>query len=49
MHLYTISTQIPNVPESLQYAIAVTLLGVVLLVNALSIGLRVYLRTHRKW
>jgi phosphate transport system permease protein len=49
MHLYTISTQIPNVPESLQYAIAVALLGVVLLVNALSIGLRVYLRTHRKW
>ncbi|MED5454339.1 MAG: phosphate ABC transporter permease PstA [Verrucomicrobiota bacterium] len=49
MHLYTISTQIPNVPESLQFAIAVALLGVVLLVNALSIGLRVYLRTHRKW
>ena len=49
MHLYTISTQITNVPESLQYAIAVALLGVVLLVNALSIGLRVYLRTHRKW
>jgi len=49
MHLYTISTQIPNVAESLQFAIAVALLGVVLLVNALSIGLRVYLRTHRKW
>ena len=49
MHLYTISTQIPHVPESLQFAIAVALLGVVLLVNALSISLRVYLRTHRKW
>ena len=49
MHLYTISTQVPNVPDAVPFATAVVLLGVVLLVNALSIGLRIYLRTHRKW
>ena len=49
MHLYTISTQVPNVPDAVPFATAVLLLGVVLLVNALSIGLRIYLRTHRKW
>lgn len=49
MHLYTISTQVPNVPEAVPFATAVVLLGVVLLVNAFSIGLRIFLRTHRKW
>jgi phosphate transport system permease protein len=49
MHLYTISTQVPGVPDAVPFATAVLLLGVVLLVNALSIGLRIYLRTHRKW
>ena len=49
MHLYTISTQVPGVPDAVPFATAVVLLGVVLLVNALSIGLRIYLRTHRKW
>ena len=49
MHLYTISTQVPGVPEAVPFATAVVLLGVVLMVNALSITLRIYLRTHRKW
>tara|TARA_B110000263_G_scaffold7262_1_gene6225 strand:- start:1614 stop:2525 length:912 start_codon:yes stop_codon:yes gene_type:complete len=49
MHLYTISTQVPGVPDAVPFATAVLLLGVVLLVNAFSIGLRIYLRTHRKW
>ena len=49
MHLYTISTQVPGVPEAVPFATAVVLLGVVLMVNALSIALRIYLRTHRKW
>ena len=49
MHIYTISTQVPGVPDAVPFATAVLLLGVVLLVNALSIGLRIYLRTHRKW
>ena len=49
MHLYTISTQVPGVPDAVPFATAVILLGVVLLVNALSIVLRIYIRTHRKW
>jgi phosphate transport system permease protein len=49
MHLFTITTQVPNVPPAVPYGTALVLLGVVLLVNALSISLRVYLRKRRKW
>ncbi|MFQ5638702.1 MAG: phosphate ABC transporter permease PstA [bacterium] len=49
MHLFTISTQVPNVPEALPYGTAVVLLGTVLLVNTLAIVLRVYLRSRKKW
>lgn len=49
MHLFTVSTQVPDVPEALPYATAVVLLGTVLSVNALAIGFRVYLRSRKKW
>jgi phosphate transport system permease protein len=49
MHLYVISTQVPDVKESLPYATAVVLLAVVLLVNAASITLRAWLRSRKKW
>ena len=49
MHLFTISTQVPNVPEALPYGTAVVLLGTVLLVNASAITLRVYMRSRKKW
>ena len=49
MHLFTISTQVPNVPEAVPYGTAVVLLGTVLLVNVLAIGIRVYLRSRKKW
>jgi phosphate transport system permease protein len=49
MHLYTVTTQVTNAPHALPYAIAVALLGTVLVVNALSIGTRVYLRSRKKW
>jgi phosphate transport system permease protein len=49
MHLYTLSTQVPNVKPSLPYATAVVLLGSVLLVNAAAIVLRVWLRSRKKW
>ena len=49
MHLFTISTQVPDVPKALPYGTAVVLLGTVLLVNAVSITLRVYLRSRKKW
>lgn len=49
MHLFTVSTQVPEVPESLPYATAIVLLATVLMVNALSIAFRVYLRSRKKW
>jgi phosphate transport system permease protein len=48
-HLFTISTQVTGVSESLQFATAVVLFGIVLTVNLVSISLRVYLRARRKW
>jgi phosphate transport system permease protein len=49
MHLFTISTQVPDVPHALPYGTAVVLLGMVLLVNTAAIVLRVYLRSRKKW
>lgn len=49
LHLYVISTQVPGVPESLPYAVALTLIGIVMLLNVTSIGFRTYLRGKKKW
>jgi phosphate transport system permease protein len=49
MHLFTISTQVPNVPEAIPYGTAVVLLCTVLLVNLLAIVFRVILRSRKKW
>jgi phosphate transport system permease protein len=49
MHLFTLSTQVPDVKESIPFATAVVLLGSVLLVNAAAITLRVRLRSRKKW
>lgn len=49
MHLFTIATQVPGVPDSISYGTAVVLLASVLSINALSILLRIYLRTRKKW
>ena len=49
LHLFTISTQVPDVTEGIPYGTAVVLVGSVLLVNTASIILRVYLRTRKKW
>jgi phosphate transport system permease protein len=49
MHLYTVTTQVTDAPPALPYAIAVALLGTVLIVNALSITMRMYLRSRKKW
>ena len=49
MHLFTISTQVPDVPEAIPYGTALVLLGVVLLVNTTSILFRMRLRRRRKW
>ena len=49
MHLFYIRTQASGAPEELSYAIASTLLGVVLAVNASAIIFRIYLRSRKKW
>jgi len=49
MHLYYIRTQASGAHEELSYAIAATLLGVVLVVNATAIAFRIYLRSRKKW
>ena len=49
MHLFTLSTQVPNVPEPVIYGTAVVLIGMVLVVNSAAIALRVTLRSGKKW
>ncbi|MEW6337201.1 MAG: phosphate ABC transporter permease PstA [Acidobacteriota bacterium] len=49
MHLYTVSTQVPNVKDSIPYATALVLLATVLVVNLSAIGLRVWLRNRKRW
>ena len=49
MHLFTISTQVPDVPDALPYATAVVLLVTVLAFNVVSIWIRIILRSRKKW
>jgi phosphate transport system permease protein len=49
LHLFVISTQVPGVPEALPYGVALVLIAMVLTMNALSIGFRMYLRGKKKW
>ena len=49
LHLYVVATQVPNVPEHLPFGVALVLISIVLLLNAVSIGFRVYLRGLKKW
>lgn len=49
LHLFVISTQVPDVPEALPYAVALALIAVVLLMNVVSIAFRVVLRRRKKW
>ncbi len=49
LHLFVVSTQVPNVPEALPYGVALVLIGLVLIMNSLSIAFRMYLRGKKKW
>ncbi len=49
LHLFVISTQVPNVPEDLPYGVALVLISMVLAMNAASIAFRIYLRGKKKW
>jgi phosphate transport system permease protein len=48
-HLFALSTQVKDVSEGLQFSTAVVLIALVLAFNSLSILLRVYLRSRKKW
>jgi phosphate transport system permease protein len=49
LHLFVISTQVPGVPEQLPYGVALVLIAMVLVMNAASIGFRMYVRGKKKW
>lgn len=49
LHLFVVSTQVPNIPEALPYGVALVLIGMVLLMNSVSIAFRMYLRGKKKW
>lgn len=49
LHLFVVSTQVPDVPEALPYGVALVLIGLVLLMNSISIAFRIRLRARKKW
>ncbi len=49
LHLYVITTQTSGVAENVPYGVALVLVSIVLLMNAVSIAFRVYLRGLKKW
>ena len=49
LHLYVISTTVPEVPPGLPYGVALTLIMIVLALNSISIAFRTYLRGRKKW
>jgi phosphate transport system permease protein len=49
LHLFVVSTQVPNMPEAVPYGVALVLIAMVMLMNTLSIALRMYLRGRKKW
>ncbi len=49
LHLFVVSTQVPEVPEALPFGVALVLIAMVLTMNATSIAFRTYLRGKKKW
>ncbi|MES9939456.1 MAG: phosphate ABC transporter permease PstA [Candidatus Thiodiazotropha sp. 6PLUC2] len=49
LHLFVVATQVPGVPDDLPFGVALVLIGMVLLMNSISIAFRMYLRGKKKW
>jgi len=49
LHLFVVSTQVPDMPEHIPFGVALVLIGMVLIMNSASIALRMYLRGKKKW
>ena len=48
-HLYVISTQVPNMPARLSFGTGLVLIGLVFLMNLVSIILRAHYRKKKQW
>ncbi|MBF0159370.1 MAG: phosphate ABC transporter permease PstA [Magnetococcales bacterium] len=49
LHLFVVATQVPDIPESLPFGVALVLVGIVLIMNTLAIWFRMRLRGKKKW
>ncbi len=49
LHLFVVATQVPGVPDDLPFGVALVLIGMVLIMNSISIAFRMYLRGKKKW
>jgi phosphate transport system permease protein len=49
LHLFVTATQVPGIDEHIPFGVALVLIGLVLLMNSLSIAFRMYLRGKKKW
>ncbi len=49
LHLFVVATQVPGVPDDLPYGVALVLISMVLVMNSLAIGFRMWLRGKKKW
>ena len=49
LHLFVVATQVPGINENIPYAVALVLIGLVLIMNSISIAFRMYLRGKKKW
>ena len=49
LHLYVVATMVPGIPEYLPYGVALTLIGIVMVLNIASVAFRTYLRGKKKW
>ena len=49
LHLFNITTQVPDTPEALPFGVALVLIAMVLALNSVSIAFRMYLRGRKKW
>ncbi len=49
LHLFVVTTQVPGINESVPFAVALVLIGLVLTMNSVSIAFRMWLRGKKKW
>jgi phosphate transport system permease protein len=49
LHLFVAATQVPGINENIPFGVALVLIGLVLTMNSVSIGFRMWLRGKKKW